>query len=391
MDLSNYDPFDPEVLRDPYPWYRALRDEAPCHFVPKRNLYVISRFEDVVACAKNTAVFSSTGGVGFEWEQRPMMPMYDPPQHTQLRRMVSKHFTPAMVGMLAENIKGRVDQLFAPLLENGRGELIADIAIPLSLGVIADLYGMPAKRREDLRRWSQGTVEELAGGLDAAAVARVEALRREFIGFLRETIAERRANPQKDANDVLSQILAAEDEDKLSDKEVVAFGVLLLVAGFETTVNAIANGVLALLEHPSEWQRYSADPSLLPTLVEEVVRWDCPVQSFFRNTLSDTVVAGTAIPKGVKVQILFGSANRDSRHFADADAFRIDRVPDHVGYGIGVHYCLGAPLARVELSAFFSTLRKNFLSLRSDGPVVRAHSVLFRGVKSLPIAVDRRT
>jgi cytochrome P450 len=390
MELRDFDPFDPEFLKNPYPWYQKLRDEAPCHFVEKRNLYVVSRYEDVVACARNHQVFSSTGGVGYDWEQRPMMPMYDPPDHTRLRRLVSKHFTPVSVRPLGDRITAAMGQLSEKLFATGKAELVQDVAVPLSVGVIADLYGMPLHRRKDLRRWSQGIIEELPGGLDPEASARVDALRKEFVTFLRETVAERRAQPPANANDVLSLILAAEDDDKLTDREVVAFGVLLLTAGFETTVNAIANGVLAFANHPEQWERLCSDEAAITRAIEEVVRWDPPVQSFFRNTLSETTVAGVKIPKGVKVQILFGSANRDERHFDKPEEFRIDREADHVAYGIGIHYCLGAPLARVELTAFFDTLRKHARTLRLDGPVERAHSVLFRGVRKLPVAIERR-
>jgi cytochrome P450 len=391
MDLDAFDPFNKDILANPYPWYRELRNHAPCHFIAARNLWVVSRYDDVVACARNHGVFSSTGGVGFDWEQRPMMPMYDPPQHTRVRRLVSKHFTPAAVALRAESQERAVARLLQPALEQKRVDLVSDVAIPVSLNAIADLYGMPEERRRDLRRWSQGVVEELAGGLDPEATARVDILRKEFVGFLRETIAERRAHPRPDANDVLSLVMAAEDDDKLTDREVVAFGVLLLTAGFETTVNAMANGVLALITHPDEWQKAITQPELVPSLIEEIVRWDCPVQSFFRNTLSETTVAGVAIPKGVKVQLLFGSANRDERRFPNADDFKIDREgPDHVGYGVGVHFCLGAPLARLQLGALFSALVKSISKLELDGEVVRAHSVLFRGVRRLPLRIEPR-
>src|SRR5262249_39763138 len=158
--------FDKDILANPYPWFRELRDRSPCHFVAERNLWIVSRFDDVVACAKNHGVFSSTGGVGFDWEQRPMMPMYDPPQHTRVRRLVSKHSTPAAVSQRAESQERAVARLLESALQQKRVDLVSDIAIPVSLNAIADLYGMPEDRRRDLRRWSQGVVEELAGGLD---------------------------------------------------------------------------------------------------------------------------------------------------------------------------------------------------------------------------------
>ncbi len=389
MDLSSFDPFSPDVLKDPYPWYRALRDQSPCHYVKRRGMWVVSRHEDVVACARNVAVFSSTGGVSFHWEQRPMMPMYDPPQHTRMRRLVSKPFQPKEVAERSAQIERKVASLMDLALEKGRIDLVNDFAVPLSLGVIADLIGVEEPRRVDLRRWSLGVVEDLAGGLDKAGRDRVEELRKEFVTFLRELVAERQARPDAAASDVISIILAAADDDKLTDKETIAFCVLLLVAGFETTVNAIANGALAFAENPEQWEKLRREPTLVKTAIEEMIRLDGPVQSFFRNALEDTEVAGTRIKKGGKVQLLFASANRDDRKYTDPDAFRIDRVsPDHVGYGVGIHFCLGAPLARAQLSALWSAFARRTKGFVIDGPVERSYNVLFRGARTLPIRID---
>jgi cytochrome P450 len=389
-NLAAYDPFSPEVLRDPYPWYRLLRDEAPCHYVASRNLYVVSRFEDVSACAKNHGVFSSTGGVGYEWEPQPMMPMYDPPLHTRLRRLVSRPFQPGSVAALAEVIDATANRLITKLADGASIDLIDEFAVPLSLSVIADLIGLEEEKRSDLRRWSQGIVEDLGGGLDAAAAARVEVLRRELITFIRALVAERRARPTKGATDVISVVLDAEENDVLTEKEVLAFCVLLLVAGYETSVNAIANGVLAVLEHPAQWAKVLAEPAHFKTLADEMVRWDGAVQSFFRDTLSETTLHGVTIPKGVKVQLLFASANRDERKYPDADAFLVDRVAhDHVGYGAGIHYCLGAPLARAQLTSTFRAFAARAPAIELDGEVVRGSSVLFRGVKKLPIRLAK--
>lgn len=393
MDLTKYDPFATECLRDPYPWYRALRETSPVHYVKKRGLWVISRHDDLVATLRNVAVFSSTGGVGPVWEQRPMMPMYDPPQHTRLRRLVSKPFQPNAVAERSAQISKKVDELMDRALEKAREgktvDLVNDIAVPMSLGVIAELIGVEESRRADLRRWSLGVVEELAGGLDKEGRARVEESRKEFVTFLRELTAERQANPDENAADVISIILSAAEFDKLNDKETLAFCVLLLVAGFETTVNAVANGALAFAEHPDQWEKLRADPSLVKTAAEEMIRYDGPVQSFFRNTLVDTEVSGMKIKKGSKVMVLFASANRDASKYEDPDAFRIDRVsPDHVGYGVGVHFCLGAPLARAQLNHLWGAFAKRTKGFTIDGEVDRSYNVLFRGARTLPIRIE---
>lgn len=388
MHLSDYDPFATECLRDPYPFYRALRDESPVHHVESRRLWVVTRHDDVVAVARNHGVFSSTGGVGPDWEPRAMMPMYDPPEHTRLRRLVSKPFQPNAVAERGALIARRVAELVDHALEAGRVDVVNDIAIPMSLGLIADLLGVEEPRRPDLRRWSFGVIDDLGGGLTPRDKARVEASRKEFAAFLHQLVAARRARQDPAANDLISLLMIAQEDDKLTEKELLGFCVLLLVAGFETTVNAVANGALAFAENPAEWEKLRADPSLVKTAVEEMVRYDGPVQSFFRNTLVDTEVAGVAIPKGEKVMVTFASANRDERKYDAPDAFRIDRrSPDHVAYGAGIHYCLGAPLARLQLSTLWSALATRTKGFEIDGEVERSANVLFRGARTLPVRI----
>jgi cytochrome P450 len=387
-DLARYDPFSADVLSDPYPWYRALRDDAACRHVEKHDLYVVSRFDDVVACARNHAVFSSTGGVGPVWEQRPMMPMYDPPLHTRLRRLVSKPFQPNAVAERTVQIQAAVDRLVTQAIDRRSFDLVEDVAVPLSLGVIASLLGVPEQRLGDLRRWSLGVVEDLAGGLDKDGQARVEQQRKEFVTYLRGLVAERKAEGSK-ASDVISLILDAAEDEQLTEKETIAFCVLLLVAGFETTVNAIANGILAFVEHPDQWAKLRERPQLVKLCAEEMVRYDDPVQSFFRNTMVETEIGGVRIPHHKKVMLIFASGNRDERHFPNPDVFDIERhAPDHLGYGIGVHYCLGAPLARAQLTTLFSAFATRLRTFEISGEVVRSGSVLFRGARNLPLTVD---
>jgi len=390
VDLARYDPFSPEVLHDPYPWYAALRASAPCHFVRSRGLWVVSRYDDVSACVKDHAVYSSTGGVGSHWEQRPMMPMYDPPQHTRMRRLVSRAFQPGAIAALQATIETAAVRLVDAFVEQGHADLVEDIAVPLSIGVIADLIGMPPERRGDLRRWSKGIVEELAGGLPREQRASVDALRKEFVEYLRGLVEERKSDTGR--RDVIATLCAAHDADRLSERETVAFCVLLLTAGYETTVNAIANGALAFARFPEAWQRlcdHPEDRTLLRGAVEETVRYDGAVQSFFRNTLQPVELHGVKIPRGSKVMMLFASANRDGLHFDAPDAFRIDRPEqDHLGYGAGIHYCLGAPLARAQLTAVWGALARRAPGFEIvDGAVERTHSILFRGARRLPIRV----
>jgi cytochrome P450 len=386
-DLDALDPFDAEITRDPYRVYELLRDRSPCHRMRQRDVWVVSRYDDVVSVLKNHAVFSSTGGVGPDWVQQPMMPMYDPPQHTRLRRLVSRHFTPKAVKALAPYIEARTDRLLDALLEKGRGDLVKEFAVPLSLGVIADLIGIPKQSMDDFRRWSAGIIEGLAGDLHPDAAARVETLRREFVQYLRELTQQRKARALG-SNDIISLLLHAEDEDSLTSSEVIAFCVLLLVAGFETTANGIANAVLALMQNPTQFALLRADPELAAGVVEETVRHNCPVQSFFRNTLQPAEVSGVSIPEGMKVRVLFGSANRDPRHFSQPDAFLITRdAADHIGFGAGIHVCLGAALARLEMNIAISALVRRTRSIAADGDAVIVGSTLFRGISQLPVTL----
>lgn len=388
MDLRQLDPFSPAFLDDPYPTFARLREESPVHFVEARNMWIITRHEDVMAVTRNVAVFSSTGGVGYDWNGRPMMPMYDPPEHTRMRRIVAKHFTPSYVmTKLAPLVEKLTDELVQHALERGSVDFVHDIALPLSLGTIAELLGVRPHERRRLRRWAKGTIDDLAGGLAGADARRVDELRREFNVFLRSLIEERRVTKGTEAaTDVITLLVAASEDEKLTQQELVAFCVLLMVAGHETTANAMSNGILALLEHPDQCRALRANPSLVPSLAEEVVRYDGPVLSFFRNTLSDATIRGVTIPKGSKVMVAFASANRDSRKFEEPDAFRIDRnTSDHVGYGAGIHFCIGAALARLQLTTLARSLLRHTQSIELAGSPQRWASVLFRGMRELPV------
>ncbi|WP_394821813.1 cytochrome P450 [Pendulispora albinea] len=395
MILNDVDPFAREILDDPYPFYARVREASPCLFIERYSYYMVARYDDVVAAAKNHAVFSSTGGVGLEWNQRPMMPMYDPPEHTRLRRLVAKYFAPRAVDVLADRIAMFAEKALDGLLEAGRGDLVADVAEPLALGVIADVMGVPDADRGSFRKWADNVMADLSQGLSPEAAARAEASRKEFIAYLKALAQERRVRPRPGATDVITMLVAANQAEALTPFEVTAFCVLLLVAGFEPAVNGIANTALAFLEHPDEARKVARNPALLPSAIEEALRYDTPVQAFFRNTLSDTEISGVRVPKGSKVMIHFASANRDPQRFQDADRFRVDRNRDPdggaVSFGAGVHYCLGAPLARLQLNTLAPLVLRRISGAHLDGPLERASTLLFRGLRHLPVAVSRRS
>jgi cytochrome P450 len=382
-----YEPFADSILADPYPWYRWLRREAPCYYSDERDTFIVSRYDDVLGVLRHPEVFSSHDGIGWERRHTRDLVSADPPEHTRLRRIVNREFLPRAIGALEPRINEIVDSLVDDVLERGAADLVRDLAEPLPLLVIAELLGIPFERRDDFKRWSDDLIDTVSAQYDDAEAARLKASRKELGAFFREIAADRRG--RAGGVDLISRLVAAQEADALGELELVEFCIVLLVAGNETTTNAVGNGALAVLTYPDQWRAVVADPSLVPSFVEEVLRFDAPVQGFCRTALTDVEVAGTSIPRGGRVLALFGSANRDGRHFPDGDTFLAARNPvDHVAFGNGIHLCLGAPLARLELTALAAAFRARVRSILPAGEIVRTQLPLFRGVRRLPVLVE---
>lgn len=389
-----YDPFSADVLADPYPFYRALRDDSPCHFVEERGIWVISRYDDVVGVLRDHARFSSTEGVGYDRRPVPMMIAYDPPEHTRLRRLVAKQFTPREIAKLEPRIRQIVDDLIDPMLEGGTVDLTAALAMPLPTTVIAELLGVPPADRHDFKRWSDDTIDALGGEPDPERRAVVEAGIVEFVQYFHGVIEERqaRADAGEAGDDLISVLLGPTPTgDRLNPMELVSFCVLLLVAGNETTTNLIGNGAAALLEHPDQWAVVEDDRGKVPALVEEALRYDAPIQGFFRTPNDDVEMHGVTIPARGKTMVLYGSANRDERRYDDPDAFVVARNPvDQVAFGSGIHTCLGAALARLEGRVVVEAFLDRVRSVHLAGDVERTTNPLLRGVRRLPVGIDPR-
>jgi cytochrome P450 len=312
----------------------------------------------------------------------------DPPDHTRLRSLVSRAFTPRVVEAMRPHIQEIVDGLL-DRLEGARGmDVIEDLAYPLPVRVICEMLGVPIEDQDVFKEWSA----DIARSLDASILpAGSEVITRgqesgdALREYFRSLIAVRRKQPRED---LLSALIAAEEQgDKLSEPELVATCVLLLIAGHETTVNLIGNGVLALLRHPAELRALAADPALIQTGVEELLRFDGPVQRTGRLTNADVEIDGRQISKGSIVAAVIGAANRDPAHFADPDRLDVTRRENrHIAFGFGIHFCLGAPLARIEGQVAIGTLLRRWRTLKlvSDTPEWRESSVL-RGLKTLPV------
>ena len=392
-----FNPLLPEFHADPYPFYRRLREKEPVHQSPM-GFWVLTRYDDCVAVLRDqrfgreefqqmlTSVYGEEG-------EKPTLPrsmlFRDPPDHTRLRALVSKAFTPRMIETMRDHIQEIVDRLLDRVQDAGRMDVIEDLAYPLPVTVICEMLGVPVSDHASIRGWSADIARSLdAIGLpsDTEIVERGRKARRALADYFRRLVPERRARPQQD---LLSGLIAAEEQgDKLSPDEVIAMCLLLFIAGHETTVNLIGNGTLALLRHPDQWRTLKADPSLIGNAIEELLRYDSPVQRTARITSTDAEVAGQPMPKGTMVVTALGAANRDPAQFPDPDVLDVARKdPRHISFGFGIHFCLGAPLARVEGQLAIGSLLRRMpkLALAEEKPEWRESSVL-RGLKRLNVS-----
>ena len=397
-DLAN-----PQFKANPYPFYARLRAEAPVWrtaLPDKRVAWLVTRYEDVAGVLRDDTFAKDRLNAmdPVQLRKTPWVPGFlkplernmldlDDPDHARLRALVSKAFTPRLI----EWLRGRIETLSEELLDvmerKGGAELVGDYALPIPATVIAELLGVPAEDRRKFHRWS-GKLVSVSSGRDMlralpAALA--------FTRYLRKIIERRRAEP---GDDLLTALVRAEEAgDKLSEDEVLAMAFLLLVAGHETTVNLIASGALALLEHPKQAEALSSDPSLTKPAVEELLRYTSPVElATERYAREDVEIAGTTIPRGELVLAVLGSANHDEREFEDPDVLNVTRDPNrHLAFGRGgVHHCLGAPLARMEGQIAISALLRRFPHARLAvvPETLRWRRGLFlRGLHMLPLVV----
>jgi cytochrome P450 len=386
-----YDPFDPAVIADPYPYYRALRAEAPCYACEPRGIYVLSRYADVRAALADTDRFSSTQGVGYERRPVPMMIAYDPPEHTRLRRIVAGRFTPRVLASWEPRIDQIASALLDPLVGAGPIDLVETLCAPFPVQVIAEMMDIPIERRADFKHWSDNTVQALGGAVELSAHDRmqVEMTIAQFAMYFAGVIAERRPHAA-DADDLISLLIRPNAEgEALSDMEIVSFCVLLLVAGNETTTNLIGNSAYHLMQQPEQWRKLVADPGLDRSLIEESLRYDAPIQGFFRNTTQPVELAGATIPADSKVMLLYGSANRDDDKFEQADHYQIERNPsDHLAFGFGPHTCLGAHLARLEMRVLLRHVLAKVKRMTLEAEPVRTRNPLLRGMASLRVSIS---
>lgn len=385
-----FDLFAAGVIADPYPWYRVLRDTSPVHYVEERDIWVLSRYADVRAALLNHKAFSSAEGIAYGRESTSDMITSDPPGHTRLRKLVNRMFTPRAVAMIEGRVLAIITDLLDAVQERGRADWVADVAVPLPITVIAEMLGIDVADRADFKRWSNSILAVIGGDHTADEWAALNADRAQCIEYLRAVIAERHRSAAR-GSDLISVLLEASEGDQLSENEVLTFCMLLLVAGNETTTNAIGNGLRALHEHPDQMALLAHDPSLINSAVEETLRYDAPIQGLFRTLLGDVTLPSGELPAGARVLLLYGAANRDSRQFEDGDTFRLSRnATGHVAFGAGIHACVGAALARMELRALATEVDRRRMRLVPAGQYRRSENTstpLTRGLLSMPVVV----
>jgi cytochrome P450 len=383
---------DPAFLENPYPFYARLREESPAYWLPveDRGMWMFTRYAEVELVLKDLRFKKDTRTLRPQDNDLPQMLSTDPPDHTRLRALVSQAFTPGVVRNLEPHIRDIVNHLLERVKTQGELELMRDFAMPLPVIVIAELMGVPMEDREQFRGWST----HFALGNDAVSASkeaqeRAQAAIFALGDYFRQLIAKRYQNSQ---NDLISSLIAARSPGqhsggKLTPEELIGTCILLLIAGHETTVNLIGNGTRALLEHPDQLERLRQHPELMETAVEEMLRYDAPVQrSTFRFAGERVEVAGQVIEPGQQVSAVIGSANRDPEIFSQPERFDVARTPNrHQSFGRGIHFCLGAPLARLEARVAFQGLLEAFSKLEFAGEPVRRPATMFRGLERFPI------
>jgi cytochrome P450 len=389
------DPFPAEYRADPYPLYDWIRENDPVHRAPDGN-WVLVRYEDASAVLRDPRFSTNPSWLGEETKAQVaaspirtvgtrLMMFLDPPDHTRLRSLVSQAFTPKVVEGLRPRIQQIVDELLDGVAANGEMDVLADLAYPLPTVVICELLGVPVADRELFKEWSADASRLLDGYLEPEAETKGLAAAMQLAGYFTDLIEKRRADPH---DDLLSALIAAEDGgQRLTHEELLTTSTLLLLAGLETTMNLVGNGVLALLQHPDELARWRADPTLDRTAIEELLRWEGPVHVTARIATTDAQVGGVEIKAGEQLAVVLAAANRDPEVFRDPNRLDLGRRENrHLAFAAGAHFCLGASLARHESRAAIGSLVKRFpdLELITEPVEYRDHFVI-RGVKELRV------
>ena len=387
-----------EFYADPYPTYRALRENEPVKRMPNGS-YFLTRYDDLVIAYKNTRQFSSD-------KKKEFLPKYgdsllyehhttslvfnDPPAHTRVRRLIMGALTPRAIAGMEPDLIALVDRLLAAIAAKGNVDLIDDFAAAIPIEVIGNLLDVPQQERGPLRDWSLAILGALEPVISAEAFARGNQAVNDFLAYLETLVERRRAKPGNPERDVLTRLIQGEDNgERLTEKELLHNCIFLLNAGHETTTNLIGNGLVALSQHSEEKQRLIDHPDLIKTAVEEILRFESSNQLGNRMTTEPVELGGIAMPAGTPVTLCIGAANRDPRQFADPETLDIGRTPNrHLAFGTGAHQCAGMALARLEGAIAISRFLARFPNYALNGAPLRGGRVRFRGFLSVPCTVS---
>jgi cytochrome P450 len=402
---SEFNPLAPETVENPYPFYRAMREHAPVYQVPGAGFFIISRYADILSALNNEEVFSSRQPPGVNITPPPQaMEIYakgyppvdtlltnDPPAHTRYRVLVTKAFSPRRVAALEPNVREIANELVERFAHDGKVELMHQFAVGLPLTVIADALGVPREDMDKFKRWSDDAVAPLSGMISLERQIECARSGVEFQHYFVAKLEERRTAPR---DDLLTDLLNArlEGTAPLNMSEMLNILQQLLVAGNETTTNLIGSAMMLLLQHPDQMRSLIDDPSLTGNFIEEALRMESPVQGLFRVTRADAELGGALIPKTSRVVVMYASGNRDDAQFPNADQFDLRRAnaKTHLAFGQGVHFCIGAALARLEARVAFETLLARLRNIRFAARNDFAHtpSFILRGLKALHLEFD---
>lgn len=397
---TNHEPFDffaPEVKTDPYPLYERLRSHAPVYFHSQLSCFVVTRYSEVLEGLRHPNLSADRLGPHFDRLQAAGADLsllkdniaqwalfIDPPKHTPIRTLISKAFAPRLIESMQPKIQSIVDELLEQVRGKDTLDVVRDLAYPLPMKVIGDMIGIPADERHHLPRWSDSIATFFNLTSTAEDAQRCQQSFVEMGSYIQSVIAERRRAPK---DDLISNLLAAEEEQiKLTDEQIIATCMLLLFGGQETTKDLIALAVLMLLRNPKVLRSLQTDPTRVPAFIEEVFRYDSPVQFLARAVTKDIELGGTPISAGQWVFLCLGAANRDPSQFPDPDEFRMDRPGRHVGFGHGIHYCVGAALARLETRLVLETLLQRMPAISLAAAPVWQGNLSFRALDALLVS-----
>lgn len=411
VDLPSFNPFDPATLQCPFPHYAAMREEAPVHQVAGLGIFMVTRHDLVLEVVRDPVTYSNQFGqtsmplpeeervrmmevVADGYPRVPTMLTADPPDHTRYRRLVTKAFTPKEIASLEPTIREIAGTLIDSWIDRERIEFVGDFAVPLPVRVIAKALNVPDERLDDFKKWSDDSIAGIGTALGLEGRLQAERGVNEFQRYFAEQLEQRRTEPQ---DDLLTNLLNARigDDRALDMPEMLSILQQLLVAGNETTTKMLTEMVRLLAEHPDQWQRVQDDPARVEAVVEETLRLSTPTQGMFRIATRDVTLGGVDIPTGGRIVVAYCSANRDESLFAEPDAFDPDRehLKDHLAFGKGIHFCLGAALSRLEGKVALEELasRLGTLTLPASNRFEYFPSFMLRGLTSLDLEFTARS